>query len=181
MDDQAIEWLKEIVPDKKKGELNLAGHRHVIVDAASFRAYRDAISEILGHGSDAVLYLAGKRHTEDFVKKMLKKSMIAGMIKSFGWGRNKIGEKITNILTQYGFGAATIEKIDFDGESVIILKNSCIATSYDKKQKKAVCSYIAGLLAGGAKAITGKEYECRETHCTAKGDKHCRFLLKLEK
>ena len=78
-------------------------------------------------------------------------------------------------------GATIAEKIDLEGESILIMDNSCIATAYKKKQKKPVCSYIAGLIAGGAEGITGHEFECVETHCIAKGDKHCRFVLKRDK
>jgi predicted hydrocarbon binding protein len=180
MKEPTVEWLNKLISDTKKGEINLSGQRHVVVDANSFRAYRDAISEIIGHGASAVLYRAGKKHTQEFISVMLKKNHFVGLVRRFGWGREKIAEKIADILNQYGYGAARIEKIDFDGESIVLLDNSCIAMAYKKRQKEPVCSYIAGLLAGGAEAITKGKYECTETHCLAKGDKFCRFVLKKE-
>ncbi len=53
--------------------------------------------------------------------------------------------------------------------------------NYSRKQKKPVCCYIAGLIAGGSEAIIGKPSECIETHCIAKGDKVCRFEVGPEK
>ena len=181
MDEKKIDWLEGINLNEEKGEIMIAGHRGVIVDAHSFKAHRDAIADIIGHGSDAVLYLAGKRHTVKFVKETIKRTAIAGFIKRFKWGRGKIAEKVVEIMRQYGFGVTMIEKLDLDGESVLLMDNSCIATAYKKKQKTPVCSYIAGLLAGGAEGITDKSFECVETHCVAKGDKHCRFVLTADK
>jgi predicted hydrocarbon binding protein len=179
---EEINWLEGIKFDNKNGEITFGGERHTIVHSAAFKSYRDAISEIIGHGADAVLYLAGKRHTENFVKIMVEKSILAGFVKRFGWGKNKIAGKIADIMNQYGFGDASIEKLDLEGESVIIIRNSCIATSYKKKQKKPVCSYISGLIAGAAVTISGKHnYECVETHCKARGDKYCRFVLVVDK
>jgi len=180
-DDIKIDWLESITHDEKTGYIEISGQRHTIVNSNAFMAYRESISKIIGHGADAVLYMAGKNHTEKFVSIMMKQNVMSGLVKRFKWGKNKIAEKVVNVLNQYGFGAAIAEKIDLEKETIIIVKNSCVATSYKKKQKEPVCSYIAGLLAGGAKAIVGEDYICTETHCVAKGDKHCRFVLSPEK
>jgi predicted hydrocarbon binding protein len=173
-----VDWIRGIKFSPGKGEITLSGERHVLVNAYAFRAYRDAISEIIGHGSDAVLYLAGKRHSEKFISLALKKNALTRLARRLKWGRNAITHRILDVLVQYGFGTASFEKLDLDKESIIILHNSCIAKNYDKKQKRPVCSYIAGLLAGGGQAIAKRPYECVETHCIAKGDKYCRFMAK---
>jgi len=180
-DNIKIDWLESIKYDDKKGDIEISGQRHTIVNSNAFMAYRESISQIIGHGADAVLYLAGKNHTEKFVSIMLKQNAMSGFVKRFKWGKNKIAKKVIEVLNQYGFGAASIKKMDLDKESIITMKNSCIATCYKKKQKEPVCSYIAGLMAGGAKAIVGGDYVCIETHCTAMGHKECRFIIKPEK
>ena len=181
MEEEKMDWIKGINFSKNMGEISLSGQRHVLINANSFKAYRDAISEIIGHGADAVLYLAGKRHTEKFIRNVIEKSPFARLVSKSGWGRNKIAEKVVLILDDYGYGKTGIEKMDLNKESIVTLRNSCIATNYTKKQKRPVCSYISGLLAGGTQAITGKACEVVETHCIAKGDKHCRFSIKVEK
>jgi predicted hydrocarbon binding protein len=177
-----VDWLKGIKFDKKKGEIILSGQRHALHTVNAFRAYRDGIARIIGEGgADAVLYLAGREHTERFVKGLLKKSMMAGMVSKFGWGQKKIMQKLVDVLRQYGFGSTSIEKIDLKGESFLVLDNSCIATNYTRRQKKPVCSYLSGLIAGAMNAVTGKSWEVTETHCWAKGNRHCRFMIRLEK
>ena len=181
MEESGMDWIKEVKFKARKGEIHVMGQRHTIVNSYSFRAYRDAISEIIGQGADAVIFLSGKHHTATFIKRVLEKSPMARLAKRFKWGRKKIVEGIIDILTQYGYGVAKLEKLDFEGESIITLQNSCIARNYEKKQKGPVCSYIAGLISGGADAIMGKPYKCIETHCIARGDKECRFLVIKEK
>ena len=166
----------------KRGEIIYSKQRLVIHTVNAFRAYRDAIAEIIGiGGADAVLYLAGKRHTERFVKGLLKESPLGKFVSKFRWGQNKIIEKLTDILRQYGFGEPRIENINLEGTSILSLDNSCIAVNYEKKQKKPVCSYISGLISGAMVAITGKPYIVTEFECIAKGNEHCRFSIREEK
>lgn len=181
MDEERINWLRGMKFDEARGEINISGMRHTLVNSNAFKAYRDAIGKIIGHGADAVLYMAGKQHTETFVNAVIKKSVMVRLTKKFEWGKTKIAEKVVDLLNQHGFGAATIEKMDIYKEAIIRLDNSCIATNYSGKQKGPVCFYIAGLLSGGAKAIVGRDYTCTETHCIAKGDEHCRFVIRPEK
>jgi predicted hydrocarbon binding protein len=181
-DDEKINWVEGIKFDGDKGEIRIMDQRFCLHTSFAFRSFRDGIAKVIGEGgSDAVLYNAGKLHTEFFVKGILEKSTMARVAKRFGWGQVKIMEKLTKVLNQYGFGVTSIEKIDLKKESMLLMDNSCIATCYKTKRKKPVCSYISGLIAGAMTVVTGKPFEVQETHCIAKGDKHCRFLIKREK
>jgi predicted hydrocarbon binding protein len=107
--------------------------------------------------------------------------MLARLASKTKWGREKLARKTGDMISEYGYGKLEYKKVDLDGESVVVLRNSCIAGEYRRMKKKAkvpVCSYIAGLLAGGTVGITGKDYDCRETKCIANGDKHCEFVIK---
>ena len=177
-----MHWVEKIVFDKKRGEIDISEQRHVLVDPNAFRAMRESISEIMKKESaDSVIYMTGKKHTQEFVKEILAKKTLAGLISKFGWGREKIIEKVLEIFSQYGYGLAEVEKLDFEKETVVTVKNSCIAKTYKKRQKDTVCSYLAGLIAGGAEAITKTNYDCFETHCIAKGDSLCRFVVEKQK
>ncbi len=154
------------------------GVRHTIVNSDTFRHIRDSMFDIVGPAADSLLYLSAKNHTKEYLKVILKKSAVARIASKFKWGREKITRKAAQILTEYGFGHVEIQKLDLGGESVAVMKNSCIAKSYKKKSKVPVCSYIAGLLAGGATTINKKNYECKEVECIAKGDSVCNLFLK---
>lgn len=183
MPDRAkIDWLKEIDFDKKEGEIRIVGERCTILNSNAFRDYREAIAEVMGHkAADTVIYMAARRHIEDYISSVLKSSLVAGLAKKLSWGKKKIAENICTIITHYGFGHAEIDKLDLEGESVVILRESCIASAYKKKQDVPVCSYISGQLSGGLKAITGKPYNVTETRCMAMGDNECRFVIKRDK
>ena len=155
------------------------GVRHTIVSSDTFRHIRDSMLKIVGPAADSLLYLSAKKHTEEYLKIVLKKSAVARMASRFKWGREKITHRAAGILTEYGFGNVTIEKINLEGQSIATLRNSCIATAYREhgKTKVPVCSYIAGLLAGGATTINKANYDCKEIKCYARGDKFCQFVL----
>jgi predicted hydrocarbon binding protein len=179
MDKENVKWVEKLDFDENKGAIKIFGVRHTIVNSDTFRHIRDSMTKIVGPAADSLLYLSAKNHTEEYLKVVLKKSTVARFASRFKWGREKITEKASNILTEYGFGKLEVDKLDLDGKSIAIMKNSCIAKAYREhgKTKVPVCSYIAGLLAGGATTINGKNYDCRETKCIAKGDKHCEFVL----
>lgn len=180
MEKESIEWLKEVKFDEENGEVRILGQRHTIVDPVAFKNIRDKMLQLIGPAADTILYLSAKNHTIYFVSSVLRKSILAKFAQKFKWGREKIAEKLCHILTFYGYGKANLEKIDFEKESIITLKNSCIGTLYHN-QEKPVCSYIAGLIAGAAVAITGEDYDCEEVECVGKGDKYCKFVVKKAK
>lgn len=177
--DKEAKWIEKMKFNKKDGSIKIFGVRHTIINSDTFRHIRDSMIKIVGPAADSLLYLSAKKHTEEYLKIVLKKSSVAGFASKFKWGREKITERAADILTEYGFGKMEIKKIDLDGESIAAMTNSCIAKAYKRhgKTKVPVCSYIAGLLAGGATTINKKNYECKEVQCIAKGDKICKFVL----
>ena len=156
------------------------GSRHTLISSDTFRHLRDSMLKIVGPATDSLLYLAAKEHTKEYLKIVLKKSMLARLAAKSKWGRQIITEKAAQILTEYGFGKMIVEKIDLDGKSIATMKNSCIAMMYKmhgNMTEVPTCSYIAGLIAGGSTTINKTDYDCREVKCIAKGDKECKFIL----
>lgn len=172
-------WLERLDFDEKNGTIKIFGVRHTIISSDTYRHIRDSMIKIVGPAADSLLYLAAKEHCQEYLKIVLKKSAVARFASKFKWGREKITEKAAQILTEYGFGKVEIEDINLDGKSIAVIKNSCIGTAYKKHTKSLVpvCSYIAGLIAGGATTINKTNYDCREIECVAKGDKVCKFVL----
>jgi predicted hydrocarbon binding protein len=176
-------WIEKMDFNEKDGSIQMFKVRHTIINSDTFRHIRDSILKIVGPAADSLLYLSAKNHTEEYLKEVLKNSSMAKFATKFKWGREGITKKASQILTEYGFGKMDVEKIDLDGQSIAIMKNSCIGMSYRKKGKSKVptCSYIAGLIAGGATTINKSNYECKEVLCVGKGDKICKFVLEKSK
>jgi predicted hydrocarbon binding protein len=172
-------WIEKLVFNESDGSIRIFGVRHTIINSDTFCHIRDSMAGIVGPAADTLLYMSAKKHTAEYLKDVLKNSRVARMASKFRWGREKITEKAAQILTEYGFGKVEIMKLDLNGKSVAIVRNSCIAESYRRhgKTKTPTCSYIAGLLAGGASTINKINYECHEVECYATGGKVCKFIL----
>ena len=70
-----------------------------------------------------------------------------------------------------------MEEFDREGRKLIVLvRNSAFAEAYGSAQKGA-CHMIRGVMAGMAAGIFGGDVRSEETHCLAKGDELCRFVI----
>lgn len=176
MAEKETNWIKDI--EFKDGRVEIFGVRHGIIDSATFYRIREGFKKIVGSATDRILHMAGKSHTKEFVKSVLEQSRIVRIASKFDWGKEKITKKISKILNQYGYGVAEIVKFDPENEMVLTLKDSIIGSFYEGEEDKPTCSYLAGLLAGGATAILGKDVDCKEVKCIGKGDDVCKFVAK---
>lgn len=173
---KAIDWIKDTKFIDEKGEIWILGSRVAIVNIGIFKSFRDSMLRIAGPAGERMIYLAAKEHTKTYVIYMIEKSKIAQIASKTGLGKRYITEQVVQILTQFGYGKATIEKIG-EEEMIVSLENSVIGVQYENSEKP-VCTHIAGLIAGGATAIDKREYDCEETECIAKGDPVCRFVVR---
>ncbi|MBU4342369.1 MAG: 4-vinyl reductase [Candidatus Altiarchaeota archaeon] len=173
---KAIDWVKDTRFVDEKGEIWILGSRVAIVNINLFKSFRDNMLKIAGPAGERMIYLSAREHTIKYVKYMIKKSRIAQLASKTGLGKKYITEQVAQILTQFGYGKMTVEKIGGE-EMIASLENSVIGMQYENSEKP-VCTHIAGLIAGGATAIYGKEYDCKETECIAKGDPVCRFVIR---
>jgi len=175
---KAIDWIKDTKFIDEKGEIWILGSRVAIVNISLFKSFRDSMLRIAGPAGERMIYLSAREHTTKYVRYMIEKSKIAQIASKTGLGKKYITEQVAQILTQFGYGKITVEKIG--GEELIAsLENSVIGVQYENSEKP-VCTHIAGLIAGGATAIYGKAYDCKEVECIAKGDPVCRFTVKLK-
>ncbi len=66
-------------------------------------------------------------------------------------------------------------------EALILIKDSTLAEEYMKKKKEksenAVCALTAGVIAGMFSYIFGKQVDCAEVKCKAKGEGYCLFKV----
>ena len=173
---KAIDWIKDTKFIDEKGEIWILGSRVAIVNIGIFKSFRESMLRIAGPAGERMIYLAAREHTKTYVVYMIEKSKVAQIASKTGLGKKYITEQVAQILTQFGYGKMMVEKIDGE-EMIASLENSVIGMQYENSEKP-VCTHIAGLIAGGATAIYGKEYDCKETECIAKGDPVCRFVIR---
>jgi len=173
-----IDWVRDAKFIPEKGEIRILDSRVVIMNIDMFKSFRDDMLKIAGPVADHLIYIAAKDHAREYVNYVIEKSKIEKLVDKTEIEKEFIPEQISQILTQFGYGRLIPEKVT-DEELVASINNSAIASQYENTEVP-VCSHIAGLIAGGVTAIYGKEFDCEEVECLAKGDPVCRFVVRLK-
>jgi predicted hydrocarbon binding protein len=121
--------------------------------------------------------------------------MIVDAIAPNGKAIGEVIQKILNIETpkeavewyiaiEYAMGYAEyeIESLDVNKPEVILRANwSPVADFYDREVDFPTCLLLVGITEGVMSVIFDKEMACEETHCKAKGDDYCRFVVRPKK
>ena len=67
--------------------------------------------------------------------------------------------------------------LDETGDNLAYCDASC-AICHDRHSADAICYLYIGSIGEAVQWATGQEFKIIETHCTAKGDPHCRFEVR---
>jgi predicted hydrocarbon binding protein len=95
----------------------------------------------------------------------------------FHYSDEEIVAFMCNMGREIGWGDFEVEEFDREGRRLIVLvRNSAFAEAYGSA-RRSVCHMIQGVMAGLAAGIFGTDVESEETHCLAKGDGVCRFVI----
>lgn len=96
----------------------------------------------------------------------------------FNYSDEEIVTFMCNMGAEIGWGKFEIEKLAVeDQELTVVVRHSPFAEAYGQSET-GVCHMIRGVMAGMAAGIFGTEISSAETHCRAKGDEFCRFVVK---
>ena len=163
----------------KDGEIKLLEDRYIMLNASNIMA----LQEIDKNG----LYEACKKTSKKDISKLVKHANvykniktqelknIAELSKKIGKTDEGIIKTLEMIFEVYGLGKPEIQEIKNDKKTATIkIRNSTLAEN-QKKSKYPVCSVTAGILAGIFSYIFGKDVDCTEPKCKAKGDEFCMF------
>jgi predicted hydrocarbon binding protein len=115
------------------------------------------------------IYQATKDGSVEYNKNFIKKEGFKDKRQIINWQ--------IRIVSMSGWGQIEIAKIDFKtDEYVAHFKASPFAKTYGKTTYP-IDFLVCGFIAGGFSASLGKELECIETKCIAKGDPYCEFFV----
>lgn len=135
-----------------------------IEDSISFQTFKSLITsmnDLLGHGTDAILYESGRK--------------FAIYLTPFGYSLSNVAEKLSHWIG----GTWTVEH-DND-ESIVRIKNNPICKSISEVRTKPSCHVISGALAKIKEESTGEFHQVIEVQCESKGDSCCEFHIMKRK
>lgn len=148
--------------------------RVMAIDSYFYKGLRDQLYKTFQSGAARMLYEMG-----------LGYGVIMGrMSLDEGKGRLEFYKDLVERGKYHGWGHFQLPVLDaifsgLKGEVLIRLKRSFIASSVGETGQ-VECYLFAGQIAGAARVIMKKEYNCIETKCISKKDEYCEFRLKEE-
>jgi len=148
-----------------EGEWRIAGSDWLLMSGSTLRSWTKVTEQILGSRAEAAIYMIGKHAGERFVKRLLKA----------GFKGKELKCSLEVFLTNWGWGKVWTKVNPQKQMAVVRIRNS--VTARRTNAKKPVCHFISGYVAGALGVVLGKEVECVETRCKAKGDAICEFRV----
>ena len=125
----------------------------------TFKALIDSMNDLLGHGTDAILYESGRK--------------FAIYLTPFGFSLKEVVDKLSNWI------GGTWNVIEDNDESIIQIRNNPVCKGMVSERPS--CHVISGALAKVKEESTGRRYMVKETSCESKGDSYCEFhIIKRE-
>ncbi len=166
--------------------INLLGRRVALIPIEVILKMEQDLAGKLGKKeAREFIYNWGKYQTETGSKRYLSnKKALSGMFQRLPATGNPSLELGRNVIRFCGWGDIKILTAKKMGnEMVLEVKKSPFALEYLEKKGKSkgpVCNYLAGIIAGVAKATYKKECVCTEKSCAATGiADSCLFELKV--
>ncbi len=148
------------------GRLELMGVRDCFTPAVT---YVEILRVLMKSGSQFIIYNSAKKAGFDWFKTMSGVYKGLKQSEAIKWG--------LDIVSLSGWGVLTLDSVDIEKKTcVFVLKNSIAAKVFGSSSVQ-VDHLFRGLAAGGMSYILNGDLECIETHCLAKGDALCRFVV----
>ncbi len=149
-----------------EGTIEGLKQRYCILDKMHWKTFYSSMREnLLGDATHAVL----KKIGEDFGKKIFAHAQ-----EKYGADPETAFRFVLQNLEKLGWGAFWNIKINQEGKEITLELHNPNEAYNDGIPS---CYHIEGILRGLAKGILGDDIAIRETECTAKGDKVCKFIM----
>jgi predicted hydrocarbon binding protein len=165
MGDSILEALEF---DGERGALSFKGVRYLLIRPETLVEFQKGLEERLGGEAQRLLYRAGFAGGELSTTKYKD---------AFGYSDDEIVHFMMDMGGQIGWGNFSLEEFSLEANRLIVtVTGSPFANAYGRSTDP-VCHMIRGVMAGMGHVLFGEDVAAVETHCLAKGDDLCRFLI----
>jgi predicted hydrocarbon binding protein len=160
--------LDNLEYDEVQGTVTFQGVRYMLIRPDTVVDFQKAVEAELGELTAEMMmaggYTGGSRSSQRYKEV-------------FDYSDEEIVAFMCNMGRDIGWGDFEVEEFDQEGRRLVVLvRNSAFAEAYGSA-KRGVCHMIRGAMAGMAAGIFGTDVRSEETHCRAKGDELCRFVI----
>lgn len=142
------------------------------IDTDFYKGLRDRLFQIFQSGAITILYEMGIGYGE----------LMAERIQKMGKNKLSVYRRFMEHGVYLGIGRFETPFLKMiisglRGEPVVRLTDSFYAAAAGKTGRPE-CHIIRGTIAGAARILLNKEFDCVEEKCTSKSDPYCEFRLK---
>lgn len=163
--------LEALEFNEDRGAISFKGVRYLLIRPETLAEFQKALEERLGEETQEFLYRAGFTGGHLSTKKYKE---------TFGYGDHEIVQFMMTMGGQIGWGKFQVEAFNPEAKKVILtVACSPFAEAYGKSTQP-VCHMTRGVMAGMAQTLFNEDVGAAETHCLAKGDDLCRFLIEVK-
>jgi predicted hydrocarbon binding protein len=160
--------LDNLEYDEGRGTLTFKDVRYMLIRPDTVVDFQKAVEAELGDRTAEMMmaggYTGGSRSSQRYKEV-------------FDYSDEEIVAFMCNMGREIGWGDFEVEEFDQEVRRLVVLvRNSAFAEAYGDADR-GVCHLIRGVMAGMAAGIFGADVRSDETHCRAKGDPHCRFVI----
>jgi predicted hydrocarbon binding protein len=160
--------LDNLEYDEGRGTLTFKDVRYMLIRPDTVVDFQKAVEAELGDRTAEMMmaggYTGGSRSSQRYKEV-------------FDYSNEEIVAFMCNMGREIGWGDFEVEEFDQEVRRLVVLvRNSAFAEAYGDADR-GVCHLIRGVMAGMAAGIFGADVRSDETHCRAKGDPHCRFVI----
>ena len=179
MNPQGVKIYMDYNP--KKGWTSSKGGDSFLWARKEIGEIKKELIETIGPVNNTLVYeLFGKKSAEKGASQMKRFDRILVMVAK-RFSKKRMLDKFLEMIPQRGYGY--IEQVDYNEKKSTLklkMKNTFESTNHHET-KRPICHCLAGVFAGAACVVFGRNMECEETKCTAIGDKHCEFSIYPER
>lgn len=164
-------YLDKLVFDPDKGELSAPnGNDIVVINRQTLGTVFESMRKMLQSGSGLIWYDAGKEAGEAEGRRL--KKLMSKM------DPERFLHFITDLYTNLGWGRTTLDRLNLEGKSVVIITKNNPLTR-EVRSSQPVCHYIKGFYQGFcATTFLSDQVTVEETTCEAMGEDRCEFRIR---
>ncbi len=163
--------LEAVEFDTENGTISFKGVRYLLIRPETLVEVQKGLEKRLGEEAQEILYRGGFTGGHLSTKKYRE---------AFGYGDEEIVQFMATMGGQIGWGNFKLGEFNLEAKRLIVTVTcSAFAEAYGRSTDP-VCHMTRGVIAGIGHALFGEDVASVETHCLAKGDDLCRFLIEAK-
>jgi predicted hydrocarbon binding protein len=145
--------------------------RYLLIRPETLAQFQKALEERLGEEAQEVLYRGGFTGGCLSTKKYKEE---------FGYGDEETVRFMMTMGGQIGWGNFEVEEFDPEAKRLIVTVTCSAFAEVYGRSTDPVCHMTRGVMAGMTQTLFNEDVDASETHCLAKGDDVCRFLIEAK-